>query len=128
MKISEDLKLALMECFNQAASGSIDEKTKENALELEREELTKVDIFDLCVELAVIDEDSILFQIEQQTGQVLTAIPDPIKIQIVEDNQLSAVDSIEEIFIQLDQIEKAKKQVEHIANDVADRLARLEPS
>lgn len=128
MKISEDLKLALMECFNQAASGNIDPQTKENALELEREELSKIDIFDLCVELDMLDEDGILFQIEQQTGQVLTAIPDPIKIQIVEDNQLSAVDSIEEIFVQMKQIEQAQKQVSEIVDNVADRLASLKPS
>lgn len=128
MGISEDLKLALMECFNQAAIGRIDPETKENAIELESGELGNIDIFDLCAEIGIVDEDSILQQIEQQTGQVMTSIPDAIKEQIVVGNQLSAVQGIEDIFEQKRQFAEAQKQIENIADDVANRLANLEPS
>lgn len=119
MKVSDDLKTALMECFNEASAGGISQATKENAQELEKE-LSSPEMFDLCVEIGIIDEEDILWQIEDQTGQAMTSIPDPIKEQVVMSSGVTAVGAIEMIFEQ-------KRLMDDMTQDMAQKLANLQP-
>lgn len=117
MAITTELKEALVACFNEAADGGMTPATRDTARDLEKS-LTDIEVFDLCTELGLIDRDEMLAQLEAQTGQVMTTIPDKVKEQVVQMQSLSAVNLIDITFQQ-------KRMVDDITSDLPDRLGKL---